>query len=354
MATKNIVPRADGDGSIGTAAKNWLSGFFKSVECSTGITSPTIDTGQGAVECHAMDQPVRTTDAVIFNGVTTNGAATFGVTDAPAFDGETRIWGKAGVGGQIESFSLTLNTGATRTQALLIDGSQRATFNGPVDTQGVLSALGGLSVATSFTSSVNMLPGADNTLSLGSPSFRWSVVYAGTGTINTSDEDYKTAITPLTEAEKAAALEIKDAIGSFQFLDVVAEKGDDARLHVGVGAQTVKAIMEKHGLDPARYGFFCFDEWDEETEERQVKKAVTKTETTTEVVEIDGRYVQRTNTREIQVDEPVFDEFPLYDEDGKQIGTHQVPVTETVVTRKAGSRYGIRYEELAMFILGAL
>lgn len=29
MATRNAVPRADGEGSIGTALKNWLSGFFK-------------------------------------------------------------------------------------------------------------------------------------------------------------------------------------------------------------------------------------------------------------------------------------------------------------------------------------
>ena len=31
MATKNYVPRADGEGSIGTAAKKWLKGFFSSL-----------------------------------------------------------------------------------------------------------------------------------------------------------------------------------------------------------------------------------------------------------------------------------------------------------------------------------
>lgn len=31
MATKNIVPRATGEGGIGTAAKNWLKGFFSSI-----------------------------------------------------------------------------------------------------------------------------------------------------------------------------------------------------------------------------------------------------------------------------------------------------------------------------------
>lgn len=31
MATKNITPRADGEGSLGTSAKNWLKGFFKTI-----------------------------------------------------------------------------------------------------------------------------------------------------------------------------------------------------------------------------------------------------------------------------------------------------------------------------------
>ena len=31
MATKNITPRADGEGNIGTAVKNWLKGFFKTI-----------------------------------------------------------------------------------------------------------------------------------------------------------------------------------------------------------------------------------------------------------------------------------------------------------------------------------
>ena len=31
MATRNVVPRADGEGNIGTSVKNWLSGFFKTL-----------------------------------------------------------------------------------------------------------------------------------------------------------------------------------------------------------------------------------------------------------------------------------------------------------------------------------
>jgi hypothetical protein len=31
MATRGIVPRTDGEGNIGTSSKNWLSGFFKTL-----------------------------------------------------------------------------------------------------------------------------------------------------------------------------------------------------------------------------------------------------------------------------------------------------------------------------------
>lgn len=36
MATKNICPRTNDEGSIGTAVKNWLKGFFKSIFLGTG------------------------------------------------------------------------------------------------------------------------------------------------------------------------------------------------------------------------------------------------------------------------------------------------------------------------------
>lgn len=38
MATKNLVPRADGEGSIGTSQKQWLNGFFKNLTVQTSAT----------------------------------------------------------------------------------------------------------------------------------------------------------------------------------------------------------------------------------------------------------------------------------------------------------------------------
>jgi hypothetical protein len=104
-------------------------------------------------------------------------------------------------------------------------------------------------------------PYADNTNNLGDASYRWSTVYAATGTINTSDQNEKEQIQSLSNAEKATALSIKTNIKKFKFKDAVAGKGDKARIHVGVIAQEVAQAFRDNGLDPQNYGVFCSDTW---------------------------------------------------------------------------------------------
>lgn len=105
-------------------------------------------------------------------------------------------------------------------------------------------------------------PGTDNTTSLGNASFRWSQVYAGTGTINTSDERDKQDVKDLSALEKEVAIGIKGLIKSFKFKDAVAEKGDKARIHFGVMAQQVAEAFKIVGLNPDDYALFCYDEWE--------------------------------------------------------------------------------------------
>lgn len=105
-------------------------------------------------------------------------------------------------------------------------------------------------------------PNADNATSLGRAANRLSVVYAATGSINTSDEREKTAVRPFSAAEVAAAVDLGMEIGVFQWLASVAQKGDAARWHIGMTVQRAIAIMESHGLDPFAYGFICYDEWE--------------------------------------------------------------------------------------------
>ena len=119
----------------------------------------------------------------------------------------------------------------------------------------------------------HLTPGSDNDRTLGASSLRWSVIYAGTGTINTSDTREKMWRGAPTETELRAARRIAGELGFFQWNDAIAAKGDDgARLHFGVRAQAVWAIMADEGLiDPiadgvapsSRYAFLCHDAWDD-------------------------------------------------------------------------------------------
>jgi hypothetical protein len=87
-----------------------------------------------------------------------------------------------------------------------------------------------------------------------------SVIYAGTGTINTSDINSKQDVDNLNAAELSVATAIKGLIKKFRFIDAVATKGDDARIHVGVIAQEVEQAFIDAELDPRRYALFCEDE----------------------------------------------------------------------------------------------
>jgi len=118
--------------------------------------------------------------------------------------------------------------------------------------------------ANNFTINSAVAPGTDNTRSLGNASFRWTVVYATTGTINTSDANDKQDIASINAVELRVATTLKSLIRTFRFKDAVVLKGDNARIHVGVIAQDVKQAFEDEGLNPERYGMFCSDTWTDE------------------------------------------------------------------------------------------
>lgn len=112
----------------------------------------------------------------------------------------------------------------------------------------------------------SVYPGSNGSSNLGLAIARWNVVYAVTGSINTSDAREKTEPRDLTEAELAAAADIARLPCIFQWHHAIEEKGEGARLHASPTVQSVIAAMESHGLDPFRYGFVCYDEWDETPE----------------------------------------------------------------------------------------
>ena len=107
-------------------------------------------------------------------------------------------------------------------------------------------------------------PSADNTQNLGASGKRWATVYAGTGTIDTSDQNEKRDIAALNAAELAVATAIKGLIKKFRFNNAYAIKGENSRIHVGAIAQEVGQAFVNAGLDPYRYGIFCRDVWTDE------------------------------------------------------------------------------------------
>jgi hypothetical protein len=96
--------------------------------------------------------------------------------------------------------------------------------------------------ATSF------YPRADNSYSLGTGSFRPTVIYAVTGTINTSDANEKHDIRPLSEKEKAVGVALRGLIRAYKW-----NSGTD-ETYIGVIAQDVIAAFEAEGLDASEYG----------------------------------------------------------------------------------------------------
>lgn len=116
-------------------------------------------------------------------------------------------------------------------------------------------------------------PGTDNNKSLGTASFRWSQVFAGNGTINTSDAREKQQVRELSDAEKAVALRCKGLLRAFKFNEAVVKKGEGARIHFGIVAQELAEAFKAEDLDPEAYSVFCYDQWGETLEDGTVVSA---------------------------------------------------------------------------------
>jgi hypothetical protein len=211
-----------------------------------------------------------------WNGFYLNNAFNWNSYSIPAPGGSTSTFlrndGRWEVPSGAGSGVSTFNTRVGAVTLLTADITAALTYT-PISTSGVFStnsttllnsgsivALGNSSGQGIFVNgSTNFAPSADNAMTCGSSGFRWTTVYATTGTINTSDATQKEQIADLTAAELAVAKRIKGLFKTFKFKDAVAAKGDGARIHVGVMAQDVQAAFAAEGLDADKYGLFCSD-----------------------------------------------------------------------------------------------
>lgn len=146
-----------------------------------------------------------------------------------------------------------------------------------------------------------LAPSTDNSVDIGGASVRVAQIYAVRGTINTSDARLKNDVRAMSDPETEAAKAIAKEIGFWTWK----EQADmnDVREHCGLTVQRAIEIMESFGLEPFKYGFICYDKWDEHT---------------------------------------VVSEYGPVNEDGSEN-----PIYKTI---PAGDRYSFRIDELNMFI----
>jgi hypothetical protein len=172
-------------------------------------------------------------------------------------------------------------------------------------------------------------PANDNLTDLGSAAFRLRTLYAGTGTINTSDERKKRDIANIPD-------EVLDAWASVEWVQFRFNDGE--RLHTGLIAQRAGKAFTDQGLDATDYGFMCFDEWDDIYEDFRV--AVLNEDGTPKIGRV--RHVDPTRVTKTRQDGT-----HLPSEEVKIESFVEVPVTEIVprCVREAGSLWAIRYEE---------
>ena len=221
-----------------------------------------------------------------------------------------------------------------------------------------------------INASGHIVPGADNVQNLGAAGLRHAVVYAGTGSINTSDAREKTKFTEIPEGVKRAVRRIISGIGVYQWLHSVADKGEAARLHVGVTAQAIQEAFAAEGEDAARWALFCADEIFEEVEVEEEVESLQPVEQEVWAYEL----VQDEASAKLSpvvMKTPVLERVPLLDAVGEPVTRDGVAVVverpkyerRTTVEKRSVERpvlaengqplvrLGVRYDQLGMLAL---
>ena len=114
----------------------------------------------------------------------------------------------------------------------------------------------------------------DNSVDLGSLTYRFDDIYATNGTIQTSDRNEKQDIEALTDAETRVAVAAKGLLRKFRWKNAVAEKGDEARTHFGIIAQDLQDAFTAEGLDAGDYAMFISSTWTDEDGVEQTRLGV--------------------------------------------------------------------------------
>lgn len=271
-------------------------------------------------------------------------------------------------------------------------GAVNVQFDSRIYASGGTGATGGgaLTLEAAAVETTALRPVADNTYVLGASDRRWNVVFAATGSINTSDERLKKFLDAhLLEPVKRAVRRLE--ITPYQFLDAIAAKGEEnARIHIGVSAQEVEAAFAAEGVDAHRWALFCEDP---EYEDVEVSEEVEEIEMETFEEVVDRPVVQgdRVVVEKVTVQgtRPKTVTLPVFNEDGspgmrdvavtrggvpvmigkgdkkrtlrtKEPATMEIPVKKIITKTRIESRptgktrLGLRYDQLLLLMIAAM
>lgn len=231
----------------------------------------------GTLVCHTTDTAVGNANTPVYinaDGVATSTGKSFAnyvaTSGNQTIAGNKTFSGTSTFSGQVILSKTTNAAYNTNNACALVVGGAQTSAHMELDANSIIAKSSGTALTTLYLQDGNACvyintsttaPNASNTLTLGASGKVWKQLFANTTTISTSDERKKQQIEDIPD-------EVLDAWGEvefkqFKFNDAVEEKGNEnARIHMGLIAQRIKEVFEKHNLDPFKYGFFCYDEWD--------------------------------------------------------------------------------------------
>ena len=189
------------------------------------------------------------------------------------------------VTGQLVLSKNTAGSGTAANAVALIVGGASTAAHLELDPNGIMAKSNGTTLTTLYlqdgnaclySTTATFAPNVTNVLTLGASGKVWKQLFAGTTTISTSDERKKQQINDIPDAVLDAWGEVN--FKQFKFNDAVEEKGDSARLHIGMIAQEIDRVFKKHNLNAADYGLFCYDEWDIHEDPKDENSPVIRTE----------------------------------------------------------------------------
>jgi hypothetical protein len=249
-----------------------------------------------------------------------------------------------------------------------------------------------------FTKNGAVEPGTNNTQKFGGLNKLWNEIYCGNNVINISDERLKTFRETFSDKEKSVAVKLGQLLTSYFWNESVEREqsgGSKARIHIGIGAQSLAKAFKDEGLDPSDYAMFCYESWDEKItqvqtnigqkvcveyfEEKPVTEIIEVIEEKEKIELIDGKYTLVKSKEKINKEIQVYDIHHLHDDEGNIIYDRKVidgsissfpkevtiprvekvkverevdaePEYEDVIT-PAGDRFGVRLEQVVAFIL---